>query len=226
MGRILNKMVCIALLIFFVTATYGQTIKDQKPYKFMFGLAWNAIDDDGRPFQDLLRFNPRWNMIPAPTTLSMDYYLQDGMSLEGRLNFNRYKESNLVNNAEGRKGLLFNVDFNFKYSFSQLMEQPYVDPFVFLGVGYTKRPEPEFVHMFSPNFGVGFNVMLNEEIGIQMRTAGKFAVHPVIFKHNSNYLHHHFGVVYKMNAMPWNEDFSKKKYHWLFKNYRWKGNKM
>lgn len=224
--RLKRTLSTLLLSLIISTSASGQDIKTQKPYKFMFGLAWNAIDDDGKPFRDLLRFRPRWNMIPFPTTLSMDYYHKDGMSFEGIMNFNRYRYSNLVNGELNRSGLLFNIDANFKYSFSVLMEQPYVDPFVFIGLGYTRRPDPEFNNMFSPNFGIGFNFMLNEDIGIQLRTAGKFAVHPVIFKHNSNYLHHHFGIIYKMNAMPWNEDFSKKKYHWLFKNYRWKGNQM
>ena len=204
----------------------SQEIKTQKPYKFMFGLSWNAIDDDGRPFRELLKFRPRWNMFALPTTLSMDYFYKDGMSFEGIMSFNRYKPSNLVNNDLNRSGILFNIDANFKYSFGQLMNQPYADPFVFAGLGYTRRPDPEFNNMFSPNIGIGVNIMLNEYLGIQLRTAGKFAVHPVFFKHDSNYLHHHFGVVYKMDAMPWNEDFSKKKYHWLFKNYRWKGNQL
>ena len=77
------------LSVFLTNTALSQDIKTQKPYKFMYGLSWNAIDDDGRPFRELLRFRPRWNMFALPTTLSLDYYHKDGMSFEGIMSFFR-----------------------------------------------------------------------------------------------------------------------------------------
>lgn len=209
----------ILLLAFTVSKVNAQELK---PYTFMVGLSWNAIDDDGDPYRNLLNFMPRWNMIPAPTTVSVDYYLQQGMSVEALFNFNRYIGSNIVNANTGEKGLVFNSDVNFKYSFGYLMEQPYFDPFIFLGVGYTNRPIDRINHMVSPNLGVGFNVMFTEYIGIQLRAAGKVAVHPVIYEHESNYLHYHAGVIYRFGAHNYAGKFDGKRYKWTHKKYKYK----
>ena len=190
----------------------------------MVGLYWNAVDDDGRPFKDLLKFRPVWNMFFLPCSASFDYHIEKGFSAEALLNFNRYNPANHVNRGVFDKRFFFNIDVNAKYSFGGLMKQPFWDPFVFGGLSYTLRPPNIWRHMLSPNIGVGFNFFLRPDLAIQLRTAAKISVVPEFFTHHSNYLHHHFGVVYILEAMPWNDDFSKKKYKWLFKDYKWKGN--
>ena len=215
----------LILIILAFTTFNVSAQKKLKPYTLMVGLSWNAIDDDGSPYKNLLNFSPRWNMIPAPTTASIDYYIKKGMSVEALINFNRYKGSNIVNGFQNESGLVFNTDINFKYSFGSLMEQPYFDPFIFIGASYTMRPISRIENMISPNIGVGFNVMFTEFIGIQLRTAAKIAVHPVIYKHESNYLHHHAGIIYKFGAQNQSSSFSGKRYKWTNKKYKYKKQK-
>jgi hypothetical protein len=216
----------ILTFIFVLTSFLGRSqeyIAD-KPYQYQIGVYWNAIDDDGDPFNGLFRFNTNWNMIPLPTSLSFDYHIKGGLSAEALANFNRYKPSNNVNRGVFDKTFVFNLDINAKYAFGQLMTQPFFDPFIFGGISYTLRPPNIWRHMLAPNVGVGFNFFIREDLAIQLRTSAKIGVVPEFFSHHSNYLHHHFGVIYVLNAMPWNQDFSKKRYNWLFKNYNWKGN--
>ncbi|HLV42718.1 MAG TPA: hypothetical protein VKY37_10590 [Brumimicrobium sp.] len=208
------------LVVFTVFIANAQ--KEPKPYTFMVGLSWNAIDDDGDPYRNLVRFTPRWNMLPAPTSASVDYYLKDGMSVEALININRYKGSNIVNGFNNQSGLVFNTDINFKYSFGSLMRQPYFDPFIFIGASYTMRPINSIKNMVSPNIGVGFNVMITEQIGIQLRTAAKIAVYPVVYAHESNYLHHHAGVIYKFGTQNNSNHFDKKRYMWTNKKYKFR----
>ncbi|MEX1190737.1 MAG: hypothetical protein WED10_01875 [Brumimicrobium sp.] len=204
----------------------AQTYVGDKPYTYMAGIYWNIVEDDGNPYDGIFGIADNWNMIALPTSLSFDYHLEGGWSLEALMNFNRYNPSNNLNRDINNQKFFFNFDVNGKYAFGQLMEQPYWDPFIFVGASYTLRPPEIWRHMLSPNIGVGFNVFIKENIAIQLRSAAKIGVAPEFFTHHSNYLHHHFGVVYVMDAMPWNQDFSKKKYNWLFKKPKWKGNNM
>ena len=219
----MRHLLIMLLIVFTVSNVKAQ--EELKPYTVMVGLSWNAIDDDGDPYRNFLNFMPRWNMIPAPTSASVDYYIKKGMSVEALFNFNRYLGSNIVNGKTGEAGLIFNTDFNFKYSFGYLMDQPYFDPFVFIGAGFTYRPIPKIRNMVSPNIGVGFNVMFTEYLGIQLRAAAKVAVHPVIYYHESNYLHYHAGVIYRFGATNLDGRFGGKRYKWTNKKYKFKGTK-
>lgn len=218
----MRHLIILLILAFTFSKASAQELK---PYTFMVGLSWNAIDDDGDPYSNLLRFTPRWNMIPLPTSASVDYYLKKGMSVEALVNFNRYIGSNIVNGETGEKGLIFNTDINFKYSFGSLMEQPYFDPFIFIGASYTMRPIVRIRNMVSPNIGVGFNVMFTDYIGIQFRAAAKVAVHPVIYYHESNYLHYHAGVIYRFGSHNLDGRFGGRRHKWTTKKYKTKRQK-
>jgi hypothetical protein len=216
----MRQFLIILFLVF--TVFSAKTQEEIKPYTFMVGLSWNAMDDDGDPYRNLFNFMPRWNMLPAPTSASVDYYFRDGMSAEALINFNRYKSSNVVNGKNNESGIVFNTDLNFKYSFGSLMRQPYFDPFIFVGASYTMRPIAKIKNMISPNIGFGFNIMFTEYIGIQFRTAAKIAVHPVIYQHESNYLHHHAGVIYRFGSQNNAGSFDGKRYKWTNKKYKFK----
>lgn len=222
--KLTHSYILLPIVFLLSFSSISQEYIADKPYQYQIGLYWNAIDDDGDPFNNLLRMRTSWNIIPLPTALSFDYHMQGGFSLEALANFNRYKPENNVNRGVFDKRFVFNMDINAKYAFGQLMTQPFFDPFIFGGISYTLRPPNIWRHMLAPNIGVGFNFFVRSDLAIQLRTAAKIGVAPEFFTHHSNYLHHHIGVIYVLNAMPWNQDFSKKRYNWLFKDYNWKGN--
>jgi hypothetical protein len=205
-------------LIVIILITYSAKAQQEpKPYTLMVGLSWNAIDDDGSPYKNLIDFGTRWNMLPIPTSVSFDYYLANGMSVESISSFNRFIGSNIVNTKRNESGIIFNTDLNFKFSFGYLTRKPYFDPFIFVGASYTMRPIARIETMFSPNIGAGINIMFSETIGIQLRTAAKIAVYPVIYKHESNYLHHHAGIIYRFGSQNYSGRFRGKKYGWTKK---------
>jgi len=196
-----------------------------RPYKFMVGGYFNFMDEDGRQLRSLLSVK-NLNALPFPTSASFDYYYKKGWSFEGVISFNRYKPNNAVNGGPGTSGFAFALDAHAKFSFSELINKPFFDvlePFAVMGFSYTLRPPAIRRHMLSPSLGLGLNYMLTPSWGIQLRSVAKIAVYPNFFR-NSNYMHFHAGVIYRFGATPWSDDFAKKRYNWLFKKPRWKGN--
>ena len=52
-----------------------KTIQGYKPYKWMFGLHWNVVEDDGSKFAGLFDSQNAWNMMTFPTKFTADKYL-------------------------------------------------------------------------------------------------------------------------------------------------------
>jgi hypothetical protein len=196
-----------------------------KPYDLTVGLHFNAMDDDGRQLRKL--FDPRgMHALAFPTAATVDWYYKNGWSFEGILSFNRYKANNIVNGQTGREGFAMAIDAHAKYNFSQLINYPLfqkeLEIFGVVGLSYTMRPPDVRRHMVSPSIGAGANYMFTEFFGLQVRSTFKMATVPYFFRW-SNYLHHHIGAIYRFGSIPWQDDFSKRKYKWLFKTYRYKG---
>lgn len=221
----ISLLVVVVAMSFTVFTVQAQNFKKIKPYSWMIGIHWNAIDDDGRPYTNLLNFSETWNIRPYPATINIDYYFMKGLSAELITNYNLYRPSKIINGQDGRSGFVLNTDLNAKYSFGFLMRQQRIDPFAFMGFSYTLRTANDQKNMFSPNLGFGVNFMIWEGLGIQVRSAAKVAVYPRFFKHESNYLHHHIGLIYKIPDMSeTRQDKDKKRYNWLFKKPRFKQN--
>lgn len=196
-----------------------------RPYDYTVGGFFNFMDEDGRQLGGLFSVK-NLNALPFPTSASFDYYYEKGWSFEGVLSFNRYNAANTMNGAPGHGGFAFAFDAHAKFSFSELINKPFFDvlePFAVMGLSYTLRPPEVRRHMVSPSLGLGLNYMLTPNWGIQLRSVAKIAVYPTFFR-NSNYMHFHSGVIYRFGAAPWSDDFAKKRYNWLFKKPRWKGN--
>ena len=103
------------------------------------------------------------------------------------------------------------------------MRQQVVDPFVFGGIGYTGREAVWPQNMLSGNIGAGVNVMIWRGLGIQIRTTGKVGLLPEVYTTEFDYMHHHFGLVYKFPVLSGGyNNFHKRKYKWGHKNYRYR----
>ena len=97
----------ISGLIFFIlmsNMTMAQpykTLKQNKPYKWMFGIHWSIVEDDGYPFRNI--FNPAtsWNLRPYPTRLTVDRYIKSGWSIETAATFGQYVSGKIVNGETG-----------------------------------------------------------------------------------------------------------------------------
>lgn len=200
---------------------YAQNFKKVKPYSLMIGVYWNAMEDDGQWYEGLVDFGNSWNMPVFPASINADFYLKKGMSIDVLASYNQYKLGNTINLDTNRSGRALAVSTHFKYSFGFLMRQQIVDPFVFGGFGYSNRQAVALNSMVSGNIGAGVNVMLWRGLGMQIRSTAKVMLLPELIK--DNYIHHHFGLIYKFPEFSGgNNAFYKKKHQWGFKTYRYR----
>ena len=219
-----NRVALLFAITFLVSfASLGQNFKKVKPYSWMLGVSWNAMEDDGSRYQNLFNFSNSWNMPAFPAAINADVYLKKGMSIDVLASYNRYLAGKTINLETNRSGRAFALSTNFKYSFGFLMRQQIVDPFVFGGIGYTGREALWPQNMFSGNIGAGVNIMIWQGIGIQIRTTGKIGLLPEIYSEEFDYLHHHFGLIYKFPELTGGySNFHKRKHKWGHKRYRYR----
>ncbi|MCH2223838.1 MAG: hypothetical protein MK066_03635 [Crocinitomicaceae bacterium] len=219
----MKKILFLTLFIVLCGVSYSQpykTIKTYKPYKWMLGINWSAIDDNGDKFGQLFDTKKSWNALAFPSTISLDRYFTYGWSMEGIATYSKYKEGNLINDSTHFSGTFFGFDVNGKYSFYQLYAPAlrWIDPFLSFGVGYTYRPNAGTdVHSPMVNLGGGVNFWVHKNFGFQVRSQAKFGVFPVIWDTKSNYLHHSAGIVirYGANGKHQNGEFDRKKNKWV-----------
>lgn len=220
--------IILLTLLFIFTCSIGfsqKNFKKKKPYAWMIGIQWNIMDDDGYRTEHIINYKDSWNLPVFPSSINLDIYLKKGMSLDFLASYNEYQLGKVINQDTTLHGKTFALDASFKYSFGFLMRQQIFDPFVYLGVGYTGREALWPQNMLSGNVGAGFNIMIVGGLGVQWRTTGKIGLLPEVFDVEYDYLHHHFGLIYKFPEPKKKNNFGKKKHQHLFKKPRYRRTK-
>lgn len=226
------KTTLILFLTFTISLAYSQpykTIKAQKPYKWMVGVSWSVIDDDGRPFSGLFDIANSWNYMYYPTQISVDRYLKNGWSLEASATYTQYPSSHLINGVTGLSSTFLNVDVNGKYSFYNhlSLKMRWFEPYFTFGLGYTYRNNANAdPHVPTVNLGYGMNFWVHKNVGIRLHSQAKFGVFPNVWATSSNYLQHSAGFVFRWNERKKSRgDFDKRRYKWMHGKERYKNNK-
>ena len=220
----MKQVLSILVLVVFVQTASAQpyrTIGVHKPYKWMFGVSWAAIDDNGSKFTKLFDVKNSWNLLPYPSSLTVDRYFKYGWSMEFGATYSKYKLGKLINDSTNFQGTFFNFDASAKYSFSQLYapRAQWLDPFLTAGIGYTYRQEGAATHAPTVNLGGGVNFWLYKGIGIRLQSSAKLGVYPGFWDTPENYLQHTAGLVFKVGAGKnnRNKDFQRQKNQWIHK---------
>ena len=187
-------------------------IPRKNPYKWMLGIGWNVVDDDGRAFCQPFDAKQSWNYQLYPTRLNADFYLRKGLSIEFTGCYNQYKAGKLINDSTNVSGLFLSFDANVKYSFySFFLPSKWFDPYVSLGLGGTHRDTYETTFQPTFNAAIGANFWIYRGLGIQIQTSGKFGITGDFYSTHADYLQHTAGFVYKFQPRRRvNNDFSKK----------------
>lgn len=202
-----------------------QTIKVYRPYKWMFGVHLNVIEDDGYKFERMFDVNNSWNVLPYPTRLTLDRYFKYGWSMEFAASYASYTDNRLINDTLGVTGTNFSFDVNGKYSLYNLYapKARWFEPYFTFGVGYTYRDVTVDPHVPTVNLGGGVNFWILYRLGIQISSQAKFAVYPTVWETHGNYLQHTVGIVYRT---PWEKGYeypnNKKQHKWTKKQPRYK----
>lgn len=220
----MNKFLSILVFFLFAQTASAQpykTVGNYKPYKWMFGLSWSAIDDNGNKFGNLFDVNNSWNLLPYPSTLTVDRYFNYGWSMEFGATYSKYKLGKLINDSTNFQGTFFNFDVNVKYSFSRLYapRAKWFDPYLVAGIGYTYRQEGAATHAPTANIGGGINLWIYKGFGIRFNSTAKLGVYPGFWETPENYLHHSVGLVLrtKGGSKDSNKNFKQRKNKWVHK---------
>lgn len=220
----MKAFIALILFIFSFAPLWSQPLAwmgKPKPYKWLVGVSWNAVEDDGRGFCQMFDVTQSWNMPAYPTRLVVDRYFKHGLSAEFSGAYNRYLAGKLINGSTNRSGMFLSFDLNAKYSFYDLQQTTWLDPYVSLGVGITQRTAIPQVLCPTANIGAGVNIGIYKGLGIQLQTSAKFGLAGKLFAEN-DYFQHSAGLVYKFKGDRKSNDFNKKHYKWTDKKQRYK----
>ena len=219
------KNIFLATIIFTAFGAYAQpykTIGVYKPYKWMIGVEWTAVDDDGNKFGNLFDAGNSWNIKPYPTRFTLDRYFIYGWSSELALSYAEYTPNKLVNDSTGRQGINFSADIGLKYSFynSYAPRARWIDPYLMLGIGFTYRTGTADMYVPTVNLGGGINFWIVEQLGIQVSSNAKFAVYPTFWNTKSNYLQHNIGLVFRIPDKSKHKNPNRNKQHKWTKRHK------
>ncbi len=219
--------VLLFMLLFITNQVDAQPymLTDRKPYSWMIGLSWTAVEDDGRGLCQPFDVAQSWNYEYFPTRILVDKYFKRGLSAEFSGAYVTYRAGKLINDSINRSGVFLALDLNCKYSFYPIVTPRWLDPYVSLGIGMTQRSMMPGVSSVTGNAAVGVNLFFFRGLGFQIQTSGKFALTGGTLA-GGNYLQHNLGFVYKFDSgIRGRDNFNKKHYKWTNKKQKYKGNK-
>lgn len=216
----------ICTFLFFLTSLIGFSqplswMGKPKPYKWMIGASWFAVEDDGRGFCQPFDIQQSWNSKSYPTRFFVDRYFKHGLSAEFAVGYTTYSNGKLINDSLNYQGFFLSVDANCKYSFYTLFNQKWLDPYTSLGIGMTQRSAFSNAYTATVNVGIGANFWIYKGFGIQAQTNGKIGLASP-FLHNSDYISYSLGIVYRFQESKPRNTFSQKHYKWTTKKTHYK----
>ena len=227
-----NKMSCIKVWVLGVfsclmlTTVFAQpqSIDRKKdPYKWMFGIGWNVVNDNEEKLPNLYDVSGSWNYLYFPTRLTIDKYARRGWSYEGAIAYNNYTSSKIINDSTGRSGTFVSGDFSVKYSFWRFMGKArWFDPYLSSGIGFTYRQPLSAPLTPTANLSAGANFFFSRSWGINFQVTGKLALVSDIYVSRYDYFQYSLGVVYKKQQSKRPDHFNKKRHKWTNEKVKYK----
>jgi hypothetical protein len=215
----------IAIFLFSFTTLAQQYLQKKEPYKSIIGVGWNTISDRFA-WYDFSTFSETWHILPYPSSLNVEFFLNDAFSLDFMASYNNYSREKTYNDSIAGAGHFGSFDANFKLSLGFLVPKRIVDPFLYGGLSYTFREGYVNQHMAGLTAGYGVTVKFSKYFGIQYRNTLNYSLFPSVFDENYNYMQHHLGLVVTMYDTRNNRNFNKRKYSWISKRKRFKRRKV
>jgi outer membrane protein OmpA-like peptidoglycan-associated protein len=194
------KRLKIAMMALFALVTVANVSAQDSnnPWALSFGL--NSVDiRGGRSVKNLTKDylgTSDWNVLPSISRISVTKYLEKGFSLELAGSLNKIETTNTKNDSSD---LYYAFDANVKYDVNKLVDlvfgttTSYFDPYVYLGGGYTSIGDNGAAML---NAGAGFNVWLNESLGLNFQSGAKRRFTTDVADH----FQHTFGVIFKFGG--------------------------
>jgi len=100
----------------------------ETPWDIQFG--WSAIDDDGKPFKDLLSISKAWNIGYLPSRIAISKKITKDWKGEIDFAFNTYRANKVVNSEILKEdGSFFTFDIGVQYDLNRLFGYTWIfDP--------------------------------------------------------------------------------------------------
>lgn len=186
-----------------------------------FGLGVNFVDDSGRG----LYIGDQWN-FSIPLTLSAEYYLNNKFSFNALFSINEYKEGKTIDGnfiVKDFEASYFAADLAFKFYLREWFRTPVLDPYIFIGGGYTSigeyRVSPGYngfsldseldenenlivpeIGRFTFNTGFGMNIWISNNWGLTGAATGKWGFASGDYERGtnsvSNQIQYTMGILY------------------------------
>ncbi|MDT0557945.1 OmpA family protein [Ichthyenterobacterium sp. W332] len=178
----LSRLFFAMTLLLAVSISYGQ----DKNNPWAFGLGVNAVDlypvgEDsprGAYFDEYFNANDHWNILPAPSVVSVSRYISDGFTFTAQGSLNRINKigtndfMGVTSPATAPNLTYFAVDGLVSYSFMNIINSQKLDPFIGIGGGYTWVDDIGFGTL---NGSLGLKYWLNDNFGLTAQSTYKHA---------------------------------------------------
>ncbi len=184
------KKIALFILGFIVFGAANLQAQDANK-RWVIGIGTNFVSNPDNK-KDL--FNTReWNVIPAISKINAGRYLAKGFSLDVAATLNKITR-NAGLDIPGFHYVA--LDGSIKYDLNNLVGQTgFFDPYALLGGGLTVA-DKQGTGTF--NYGVGFNLWIYKNVGLNFQSIGKFVY--VDFPLKTNHWQHSAGLVLRFGA--------------------------
>lgn len=200
----LSRLFFAMTLLLAVSATYGQ----DKNNPWAFGLGVNAVDlypvgEDsplGDYFDEFFNANDHWNILPAPSVISVSRYLSEGFTFTAQGSMNRLKKLGTIDDAGVATPVsldnltYFGVDGLVSFGFMNVLNSRTFDPFIGIGGGYTWVDNIGFGTL---NGSLGLKLWLSESFGITAQSTYKHAFND---DYGVKHFQHAVGIAFKFGG--------------------------
>ena len=162
------------VVLFLLFSTFAVVAQENaaKP-KWILGFGANFIDNTATKNGQYTNVSDQWNYVPTVSKISFERILSDQFSIEGSAGINMISSDKMQNGGTiSDDQNYFGVDVNGKFYFGKgLVNCKYFDPYLVAGFGLNRVGDNANQ---SSNFGLGFNMWLNSNIGFRLQTMGKY----------------------------------------------------
>ncbi len=192
----LSRLLFAMLLMLGMSNTYAQD--ENNPWAISLGV--NAVDfyptgEDaplGEYFDEFVNASDHWNILPSLSSLTLGRYLSNGFTIGATASLNKIDKFG-DDRTRFDEVMYFGLDGTVKYSFGQLINSSWFEPYLGVGGGYTWVDE---IGAGTLNGTFGINFWVSENVGITVQSAYKHAFEDYLDTH----FQHTAGVTFKFGG--------------------------
>lgn len=179
----LSRLLFAMLLMLGMSNTYAQD--ENNPWAITLGT--NAVDfyptgenaPLGEYFDEYFNATDHWNILPSLSSLTVGRYLSNGFTLGATASLNKIDKFG-DDSSKYADVTYYGLDGIVKYSFGQLIDVSWFDPYLGVGGGYTWVDD---IGAGTLNGTLGINFWVSENVGLTVQSAYKHAFEDYLDTH-------------------------------------------